>query len=132
MKKLLLILGAALLISACGESHTYKGMMIRTDMFHTESEVDITITKTSDTEGTMVVKGSGGTMFEQCTNPIKLNKESGGWSPTDCYLKGEFGADSRTVNGFIEIKDKSMEWNGSLYNTTDHSTIKYEFIGREY
>jgi hypothetical protein len=132
MKKFILIAAAGFLLAACSESHTYKGMMTRTDLYHTESEVNITITRTSATEAAMVVKGSGGTMFEQCTNPIKLNKESGGWSPTDCYLKGEFGTDSRMVNGFIEIKDKTMEWNGSLYNTTDHSTVKYEFIGREY
>jgi hypothetical protein len=132
MKKLIIILALAILAGACGESHTYKGMMVRTDMYNTESEVNVTITRASATEATLTVKGRGDTIFENCIYPIKLNKESSGWLPTDCYLKTEFGTDSRMVNGLIEIEGKTMTWNASLYNTTDRSTVKYEFIGREY
>lgn len=131
MKKLVLILLSGMFAAACGESHTYKGSITRTDMFQTKSDVSITITKESDTAATMVVKGSGDTIFEKCMYPIKLEKESSGWNPTNCYLKTDFGSDSRMVTGIIEIDGKIMKWDGAAYNSTDHSTMKYEFMGKE-
>lgn len=125
---------AAIFLTACGESHTYSGVLKRTGLGGAEGKVNITVTKESESEATMTVKPDGVIDSElfltECMYPVKLKRaiEIGisTWSAESCYLKN----DSASLTGYLQIEGKQLEMKVTSELATPKET-RFEFIGFE-
>jgi hypothetical protein len=131
----------AVFLTACGESHTYSGVLKRTGLGGSEGKVNITIKKQSDKEATMTIIRDGnndtGLFLADCIYPIKLQQDDFQgkvfWNPDYCYLKGEFGdkSVSLTANaGDFQVNGKQLQMKVVTDLATDREN-RFEFVGTE-
>ncbi len=138
MKKLtILIVFTSFLLSGCGESHTYSGVMKRTGSAGTEGKVNVTIKKQSEKEATMTIVRDGndvpGLFLADCTYPIKLKQDEFQgktyWVPETCDLKD--GSKSLVASaGNFQVEGKQLTMKITSENGTDQAT-RFEFTGTE-
>ena len=140
MKKLtILLVFTAFLLSGCGESHTYSGVMKRTG---SEGKVSVTIKKQSEKEATMTIARDGnndpGLFLADCIYPIKLQLDEfqgkNYWSPNFCALKGEFGEKTVSLSanaGEFQVDGKQLKMKVFATNDTDSNKSVFEFTGTE-
>ena len=138
MKKLMILLVfTVFLLSGCGESHTYSGVLKRTGLGGAEGKVNITIKKQSEKEATMTIARDGndvpGLFLADCTAPIKLKQDEFQgktyWSPDTCYLKDD---SKRLVGnaGEFQVEGKQLTMKITSEYATERET-KFEFTGTE-
>ena len=136
MRKLTILLCiSAFLLSSCGESHTYSGVLKRTGLSGSEGKVKITIQKNSEEEGTMTIKSDGDNnpslFLTECLYGIKISKSKApgdaSWNPVVCGLKGKFGEEIISFLGDIEFDNQKMKMKTTATNPTgDESRFEFE------
>lgn len=134
---IVVLLTLSALMTACGASRTYSGVLKRTRGSVTESNVKITVSK-SESEGTMQIKSvdsNSKTFLEDCLYggiKIERSKAPGGasWYPVVCGVKAEFGEEVVSFSGDIDFVGNKMKMKTTASSPT-HGESTFEFEGTE-
>lgn len=134
MKKIAVFMLMSLFLTACSESHTYSGVLKRTDT-NEQGNVKITVTKKSETEGMMTIEDPNktpGLFIRDCTYGISIEKSKSdtSWYPKACGIKGEFAEEIYSFLGDINFSDKKVNMKFTAASTASRES-KFEFEGTE-